>query len=61
MRYVEDLVGAVKARQAQISSSLVNGNAVTFESYQRLVGQYQGLQDALDILNDLLKEEDEDD
>jgi len=61
MRYVEDLVGAVKARQMQISASLVNGNAVTFESYQRLVGQYQGLQDALDILNDLLKEEDEDD
>ena len=61
MRYVEDLVGAVKARQMQISTSLVNGNAVTFETYQRLVGQYQGLQDALDILNDLLKEEDEDD
>jgi len=61
MRYVDDLVNTVKARQTQISSSLVSGNAVTFESYQRLVGQYQGLQDALDILNDLLKEEDEDD
>jgi hypothetical protein len=32
---------------------------VNFETYQRLVGQYMGLQDALQILNDLLKETDD--
>jgi hypothetical protein len=37
----------------------VHGNAVTFEAYQRLVGQHQGLEEALVILNDLLKEEDD--
>lgn len=60
MRYVSDFIGAVKARQAEISSGLTNGNCVNFESYQRLVGQYQGLQEALEIINNLLKEEEDD-
>lgn len=58
MRYVSDLVGAIEVRKSAIAQSLVNGNAVTFEAYQRLVGQHQGLEEALVILNDLLKEED---
>ncbi len=59
MRYVEDFIGAVEGKKAEISRSLTAGNAVNFETYQRLVGQYMGLQDALQILNDLLKENDE--
>jgi hypothetical protein len=61
MRYVSDFIGAVKSRQRTISDSLVNGNAVNFETYQRLVGQHQGLEEALVILNDLLKEDESDD
>ena len=60
MRYESDFIGAVKARQNEISLSLAQGNCVNFETYQRLVGQYQGLEHALDILNNLLKETDED-
>jgi hypothetical protein len=59
MRYVEDFIGAIEARKKTISLSLVNGNAVNFETYQRLVGQHQGLEEALGILNDLLKEKDD--
>lgn len=59
MRYIEDFIGVIKVRQAEIASSLVAGNAVNFETYQRLVGQHQGLEEALTILNNLLKEEDE--
>jgi len=60
MRYVGDYIGAVEAEKQKISESLVNGNAMTFDAYQRLVGQHQGLVKALDILNDLLKERDDD-
>jgi hypothetical protein len=60
MRYVGDFIGAVQARQQAIASSLVGGNAVNFETYQRLVGQHQGLAEALVILNDLLKEDESD-
>ena len=56
MRYVSDLIGAIESRQSTIAKSLVDGNAINFETYQRLVGQHQGLAEALVILNDLLKE-----
>jgi hypothetical protein len=59
MRYVDDFISAVKARQAEIGNSLIAGHIVNFETYQRLVGQHQGLVESLDILNNLLKEDDE--
>ena len=59
MRYVEDFIGAVEGKKAEISRSLTAGNAVNFETYQRLVGQHAGLEEALQILNDLLKEDNE--
>ena len=46
-----DLIGALDVRMAEIRLSLALGNAVNIESYQRMVGQYQGLQDSLDIIN----------
>jgi len=55
-----DLINGIKRRQNEIAESLVNGNCVNFESYQRLVGQNQGLQEALEILINLLSEEDKD-
>ena len=60
MRYTADFIGAVKARQALIQQSMATGNPVDWAAYQRLVGEYQGLEQALLILNNLLKEEDED-
>jgi hypothetical protein len=60
MSTTSDFIGAVKARQAEIGMGLTNGNCVNFESYQRLVGRYQGLEEALEILNNLLKEDDDD-
>ena len=59
MRYVSDFIGAVKARRAEIAESLAAGTCINFEAYQRLVGQLQGLDESLDILNNLLKEPDE--
>lgn len=54
-----DFISAVKVRQAEIASSLTGGHAVNFETYQRLVGQHAGLEEALQILEELLKEKDE--
>ena len=58
MNYTSDFIGAVKARQVDISRSLAQGAAQDFVSYQRLVGQHAGLEEALTILDNLLKEED---
>ena len=60
MGTVSDLIAGIKASQSEIALSLAQGNAPTWEAYQRMVGQYRGLEDALAILNNLLKEPDED-
>ncbi|MGA0129346.1 MAG: hypothetical protein ACO3I1_08710 [Burkholderiales bacterium] len=57
MNTLSDLIGALKSRQSEISLSLAAGNATTWEAYQRMVGTYQGLQDSLDILNNLMEED----
>lgn len=59
MRYVSDIIDAVKARQVEIEKALAQGNASNYDSYQRLVGEYAGLATAIDIINNLLKEEEE--
>ena len=59
MRYQSDFISAVKARQYEITASLAAGNCVNFETYQRLVGEHQGLEYALAVLNNLLREQDE--
>lgn len=57
---VGDLIGKIKERRLELALSLADGNAINIESYHRLVGQYQGLGEALDMLDDILKEKDED-
>jgi hypothetical protein len=57
MATLASFIGLIKQRQERIAESLVQGNAVTFEAYQRLVGQHQGLEEALLIINQLLEEE----
>jgi hypothetical protein len=60
MNTIGDLIGALKSRQAEIAASLAVGNAANWETYQRMVGTFQGLQESMDILNKLLKDDDED-
>lgn len=60
MGTIADLIAGIKASQSELALSLAQGNASTWESYQRMVGQYQGLDQALEILNNILKEPDED-
>jgi len=59
MRYVSDFISAVQARRAEIAESVALGNCPNMDSYQRLVGHIQGLDEALAILNNLLREPDE--
>ena len=60
MATISDLIGRIKASQVQIASSLAQGNAPNWDTYQRLVGRNEGLEEALEILNNLMKEDDED-
>ena len=57
---VSELIGKLKERRLELALSLADGYALNIESYHRMVGTYQGLGEALDILDDILAEKDED-
>lgn len=59
MKTLGDLIGVIETRKAEISRSLAAGNAATWDAYQRMVGHHAGLEEALQTLNELLKEDDE--
>jgi hypothetical protein len=54
---ISALIHVVKLRQAEIGLSLASGNASTWEAYQRMVGENQGLQFVLDSIDRMLEEE----
>ena len=57
---VSELIGKLKERRLELALSLADGYAINIESYHRMVGTYQGLGEALDILDNILAEKDED-
>ena len=58
---ISELIFRVNETKKEISETVSEGTGiVNFETYQRLVGRYQGLQLALNILNDIMTEDAED-
>jgi len=57
MELVNQIIHAVKRQQESIMVSMANGNCSSFDSYQRLVGEYVGLQKVLGTIDQLLNEE----
>jgi len=60
MNDFSQLIGILKGLQADIAASLANGNANSYEVYQRLVGEYRGLEQALKAIDQLLTEDEYD-
>ena len=56
---IEQLIHLIKVRQAEIHIALATGGAVTWEAYQRMVGEYQGLETALTMIDNIISERDE--
>lgn len=54
---IEQLIHRIKIRQAEIQMSLAAGMPINWESYQRMVGEFQGLQSAMDMIDNMLEEE----
>jgi len=54
---IERLIHVIKLNQAELSLSLASGHAQSWESYQRLVGRYEGFKQVLDEIDNLLDED----
>lgn len=54
---IEQLIHRIKVRHAELHVAVANGAPATWDSYQRMVGEYHGLQRALDMIDAMLEEE----
>lgn len=54
---IEQLIHRIKIRQAELQMSLAAGIPATWDGYQRMVGEHQGLQLTLTIIENMLEEE----
>jgi hypothetical protein len=54
---IEQLIHKIKIRQAEIQMALAAGMPMNWESYQRMVGTHQGMQDVMDMIDSMLEEE----
>lgn len=57
MEPVMALVHRIKLRQSEMHLSIAQGVPASWDAYQRMVGEYQGLQSALDMVEQILDEE----
>lgn len=54
---IDQLIHRIKIRQAELQVSLAQGIPASWDGYQRIVGEHQGLQKTLDIIDAMLEEE----
>lgn len=57
---ISELISRLKEADRELTETIAGGvNIHSFDTYQRFVGKREGLQDAFEILNNLLTEDDE--
>jgi hypothetical protein len=54
---IEQLIHRMKIRQAELQVALAQGIPMTWDAYQRMVGEYQGIQFVFDTIDNMLDEE----
>ena len=58
--FISEIISRTRNEQKKLADTLTAGSNVnSFEDYQRLVGRFEGLQAALDVVDELLREDDE--
>lgn len=59
--FISEIIQRVRTEQTKLADTLTAGHNVnTFEDYQRLVGRYEGFRETQDIINEILREDEED-
>jgi hypothetical protein len=59
--FISEVIARTRDEQAKLAETLTAGSNVnTFEDYQRLVGRFEGFKEVLDIINEILREDEED-
>ena len=60
--FISEIISRTRNEQAKLAETLTAGiNVNSFEDYQRLVGRFEGFRAVIDIINEILREDEEDD
>ena len=60
--FLSQIISRTRDEQAKLAETLTAGSNVnSFEDYQRLVGRNEGFKAVLDIINEILREDEEED
>jgi hypothetical protein len=59
--FISEIISRTRDEQSKLAETLTAGSNVnSFDDYQRLVGRYEGFRAVLDIINEILREDEED-
>lgn len=59
--FISEIISRTRDEQKKLAETLTAGNNVnSFDDYQRLVGRYEGFNEVLDIINEILREDEDD-
>lgn len=60
--FLSEIISRTRDEQSKLAETLTAGNNVnSFEDYQRLVGRFEGFKIVQDIINEILREDEQDD
>jgi hypothetical protein len=59
--FISEIIARTREEQAKLAETLTAGSNVnSFDDYQRLVGRFEGFKAVQDIINEILREDEED-
>ena len=59
--FLSEIISRTRDEQTKLADTLTAGSNVnSYDDYQRLVGRYEGFKAVLDIINEILREDEED-
>jgi len=60
--FLSEIISRTRDEQTKLAETLTAGSNVnSFDDYQRLVGRFEGLKTVHDIINEILREDEEED
>jgi hypothetical protein len=59
--FISEIIARTRDEQAKLAETLTAGSNVnSYDDYQRLVGRFEGFRAVQDIINEILREDEED-
>ena len=60
--FISEIISRTRNEQSKLAETLTAGvNVNSFEDYQRLIGRFEGFKEVINIIDEILREDEEND